>query len=119
MTTSMRAGLFDLFTSPRPSFGLKLMASSAWTTYSLPSLPLVLHGTCGVSMEDIARCAKAGMNKLNFGEGIRMNYIRYWQDLAENFPHEGHAWRIMREAKEQLKGDVKAIIQAAGASGRQ
>ena len=39
-------------------------------------LPLVLHGTCGVSMEDIARCAKAGMNKLNFGEGIRMNYIR-------------------------------------------
>ncbi|HVM46760.1 MAG TPA: class II fructose-bisphosphate aldolase, partial [Candidatus Acidoferrum sp.] len=31
--------------------------------------PLVLHGTCGVSMTDIAKSVKAGMTKINFGEG--------------------------------------------------
>src|ERR1035441_6047940 len=30
--------------------------------------PLVLHGTCGVSMADISQSVKAGMTKINFGE---------------------------------------------------
>ena len=80
-------------------------------------LPIVLHGTCGVSMDDISRCVKAGMQKINFGEGIRMNYIRYFNELSAGMNHEYHAWRIMRAAKDKIKEDVKEIIRAVGSEG--
>ncbi len=76
--------------------------------------PLVLHGTCGVSMADISRSVKAGMTKINFGEGLRMNYIRYFNELSQTLNHEHHVWRIARAAKDKLKEDIKEIIRAVG-----
>lgn len=81
-------------------------------------LPIVLHGTCGVPLEDITRCVKAGMNKINFGEGIRMNYIQYFNQLSTSLNHEYHVWRIMRAAKDKIKEDVKEIIKAVGSDGK-
>lgn len=80
--------------------------------------PLVLHGTCGVSLEDISRCVKAGMTKINFGEGLRMNYIRYFNELSQTLNHEHHVWRIARAAKDRLKQDLKEIIRAVGSEGK-
>jgi len=80
--------------------------------------PLVQHGTCGISLEDIARIAKAGMTKINFGEGLRMNYINYYNELTQTLNHEWHTWRIDRAAKDKLKEDLKAIIRACGSEGR-
>ncbi len=80
--------------------------------------PLVLHGTCGVSMADISRSVKAGMTKINFGEGLRMNYIRYFNELSRTLNHEHHVWRIARAAKDRLKEDIKEIIRAVGSEGR-
>jgi fructose-bisphosphate aldolase class II/tagatose 1,6-diphosphate aldolase GatY/KbaY len=82
------------------------------------NLPIVLHGTSGVSMEDISRCVKAGMNKINFGEQIRMNYIRYFNEFSASLDHEHHAWRIMKAAKDKVKEDIKEIIRAVGSDGR-
>ena len=80
--------------------------------------PLVLHGTCGVSMADISRSVKAGMTKINFGEGLRMNYIRYFNELSQTLNHEHHVWRIARAAKDRLKEDIKEIIRAVGSEGK-
>ena len=80
--------------------------------------PLVLHGTCGVSMADISRSVKAGMTKINFGEGIRMNYIRYYNEFSKTLNHEHHTWRIDRAAKDRLKKDIKEIILAVGSEGK-
>ncbi len=80
--------------------------------------PLVLHGTCGVSMADITRSVKAGMTKINFGEGLRMNYIRYFNEFSRTLNHEHHAWRIARAAKDKLKEDIKEIIRAVGSEGK-
>jgi ketose-bisphosphate aldolase len=80
--------------------------------------PLVLHGTCGVSMADISKSVKAGMTKINFGEGLRMNYIRYFNELSQTLNHEHHVWRIGRAAKDRLKQDIKEIIRAVGAEGK-
>ena len=80
--------------------------------------PLVLHGTCGVSMSDITKAVKAGMTKINFGEGLRMNYIKYFNEMSLTLKHEGHAWRIERAAKDMLKEDIKTIIRAVGSEGR-
>ncbi|HEY3861526.1 MAG TPA: class II fructose-bisphosphate aldolase [Verrucomicrobiae bacterium] len=80
--------------------------------------PLVLHGTCGVSMEDISKSVKAGMTKINFGEGLRINYIRYFNELSQALNHEHHVWRIARAAKDKLKEDIKEIIRAVGSDGK-
>ncbi len=80
--------------------------------------PLVLHGTCGISLADISRCVKAGMTKINFGEGLRMNYIRYFNELSQTLNHEHHVWRIARAAKDRLKEDIKEIIRAVGSEGK-
>jgi len=80
--------------------------------------PLVLHGTCGVSLADITRSVKAGMTKINFGEGLRMNYIRYFNELSQTLNHEDHVWRIARAAKDKLKEDIKDIIRAVGSEGK-
>ncbi len=81
-------------------------------------VPLVLHGTCGVSLADITHSVKAGMTKINFGEGLRMNYIRYFNDLSQTLKHEHHVWRIARAAKDKLKEDIKDIIRAVGSEGK-
>jgi ketose-bisphosphate aldolase len=80
--------------------------------------PLVLHGTCGVSMSDISKAVEAGMTKINFGEGLRMNYIQYYAELIGTLEHAWHTWRIERAAKDKLKEDVKTIIRAVGSEGR-
>jgi ketose-bisphosphate aldolase len=85
---------------------------------ALSPAPLVLHGTCGVSMADITRAVKAGMTKINFGEGLRMNYIRYFNEFSQTLNHEHHVWRIARAAKDRLKQDIKEIIRAVGSEGK-
>lgn len=80
--------------------------------------PLVQHGTCGISLSDISKCVKAGMTKINFGEGLRMNYIRYFNELSKTLKHEHHVWRISRAAKDKLKEDIKDIIRAVGSDGK-
>ncbi len=80
--------------------------------------PLVQHGTCGISMSDISKVVKAGMTKINFGEGLRMNYIRYFNEYSQTLNHEHHAWRIARAAKDRLKKDLKEIICAVGSDGK-
>ncbi len=86
--------------------------------HSAVNTPLVLHGTCGVSLADITRSVKAGMTKINFGEGLRMNYIRYFNEFSQTLNHEHHAWRIARAAKDKLKEDIKEIIRAVGSEGK-
>ena len=80
--------------------------------------PLVLHGTCGISMADISKSVAAGMTKINFGEGLRMNYIRYFNEFSKTLNHEHHTWRIARAAKDRLKEDIKEIIRAVGSEGK-
>ena len=84
----------------------------------ISKVPLVLHGTCGVSMSDISNAVQAGMTKINFGEGLRMNYIQYYNDLSQTVDHQWHTWRIERAAKDKLKEDIKTIVRAVGSEGR-
>ncbi|OGV47671.1 MAG: hypothetical protein A2017_21930 [Lentisphaerae bacterium GWF2_44_16] len=80
--------------------------------------PLVQHGTCGISLEDVSKLAKSGMSKINFGEAFRFNYINYFNELTDSMEHQWHAWKIMREIKNRLKEDIKEIICALGADGK-
>ena len=82
------------------------------------SVPLVQHGTGGVSLEDLSRLASSGMAKINFGEPFRFNYIRHFMRLTDEMEHLWHPWRITREVKNLLKADMKELIVALGADGK-
>lgn len=82
------------------------------------SVPLVQHGTCGISLEDLSKLAKSGMAKINFGEPFRFNYIKYFNALTDEMEHLWHPWRIMCEVKNSLKADMMEIIEACGADGK-
>lgn len=81
-------------------------------------VPLVQHGTCGISHEDISNLVKCGMSKVNFGEPFRFNYIKYFNELTDSMEHLWHAWKIMREVKNRLKEDMKELIRATGSEGK-
>jgi ketose-bisphosphate aldolase len=82
------------------------------------SVPLVMHGTGGINLEDLSRLAKSGMAKINFGESFRFNYINYFNQLTDEMEHLWHPWRIMREVKNRLKDDMKQLIFALGSEGK-
>ena len=82
------------------------------------STPLVAHGTCGISLQDLSRLTKAGMAKINFGEPFRLNYIKYFDELSRQIDHSWHPWKIMQEVKDHLKADMKELIVALDAGGK-
>ena len=81
-------------------------------------IPLVMHGTSGISLDDLAELSRLGMAKVNFGEPFRYNYIRYFNELADDMEHQWHAWRIMQEVKNRLRADMEELIEALGATGK-
>ena len=81
-------------------------------------VPLVQHGTGGVSTDDLRRLAAGGMAKVNFGEPFRYDYIRRFNALTDEMAHLWHPWRIEREVKNRLKADMKALIEALGSAGK-
>ena len=77
-------------------------------------IPLVQHGTGGIAKESLSRLAQTGMNKINFGEPFRFNYINYFCELADSMEHLWHPWKIMRENKDKIKMDMIELIEALG-----
>lgn len=86
--------------------------------HSAVPVPLVQHGTGGISLADLTRLKDAGMSKVNFGEGFRYDYIRHFLDVTENSEHLWHPWRVMQEVKDRLRESMKEIIRALGSDGR-
>jgi ketose-bisphosphate aldolase len=82
------------------------------------NVPLVQHGTGGVSLDDLARLAKSGIAKANFGEVFRAPYIDYFLEIEKAIDHAGHPWKIQQKVMERLKEDMKAIIAALGSEGK-
>ena len=82
------------------------------------SVPLVQHGTGGISLADLGRLKDAGMTKINFGEVFRYDYVRHFVDMTDNGEHLWHPWRIMQGVEERLKETMKDIIRALGADNK-
>jgi ketose-bisphosphate aldolase len=81
-------------------------------------VPLVQHGTGGISLEDLSRLAKAGMAKINFGEPFRYKYVQRFGERIDSMEHLWHAWRIDEAIKDELKQDMIEIIEALGSAGK-
>ena len=81
-------------------------------------VPLVMHGTCGISLKDLTRLARGGMAKINVGEPFRYNFIRHFLELSDEMEHMWHPWRILQEVKNRLGKEMRELIQAMGCDGK-
>jgi len=86
--------------------------------HGVTDIPLVLHGTCGLKMDLVREAAARGIDKVNFGEMLRLNYIEYYADYSRTLDHGGHTWRISEACKDRLKEDIKGIVEALGCAGK-
>jgi ketose-bisphosphate aldolase len=82
------------------------------------SVPLVLHGTTGLSDEVVARCVSMGMAKANLGTLIRTRCVEYTAEVIAEGKHANHPWRVGQAVKDRIKPLVKHILKTAGSSGR-
>ena len=85
---------------------------------SAVDVPLVQHGTGGVSLDDLTRLREAGMAKINFGEVFRYDYIRQFLDITDHAEHLWHPWRIMEQCKDRVRTTMVDLIEALGSAGR-
>ena len=81
-------------------------------------VPLVLHGTTGLSDETIARCVAMGMAKANLGTLIRTRWVEHARDVIAEGQHANHPWRVGQAVKERLKPDIAHILNVTGSAGR-
>ena len=80
--------------------------------------PLVLHGTTGLKEEQVKECVSLGMVKVNLGTHLRTSFVKFYQDIAENFDHMGHPWRIGQQVKERMKAECMEFIKLVGSDGK-
>ena len=88
----------------------KLAAASA--------VPLVLHGSTGLSDEVVARCVSMGMAKANLGTLIRTRCVEHTAAVIAENQHMNHPWRVGQAVKDRLKPDIRHILQITGSAGR-
>lgn len=81
-------------------------------------VPLVLHGTTGLSDETIARCVSMGMAKANLGTLIRTRWVERTRDVITESKHQNHPWRVGAAVKDRLKPDIAHILRVTGSAGR-
>ena len=81
-------------------------------------VPLVLHGSTGLSDETIARCVSMGMAKANLGTLIRTRWVEHAAAVIAEQKHQNHPWKIGQAVKDRLKPDIRHILQVTGSAGR-
>jgi ketose-bisphosphate aldolase len=88
------------------------------TLAAASSVPLVLHGSTGLSDQTIARCVSMGMAKANLGTLIRTRWIEHTRDVIAQAGHSNHPWRVGQAVKDRLKPDIRHMLRITRSAGR-
>jgi len=90
-------------------------------------IPLVLHGGTGIPLDQLQKCVRLGVAKVNFGTGLKQAYLAALREKMANYhepmsPHPflgmGGANDILIAAREAVKLQVKELLQATGSAGK-
>ena len=80
--------------------------------------PLVLHGTTGLSEQQVKGCISLGMAKVNLGTVLRTSYLEYYRRSIDELDHQGHPWRVARAVMERLRDDCRRFLELVGSAGK-
>lgn len=81
-------------------------------------MPLVLHGSTGLTEQQIKKSINCGVAKVNFGTKIRTDYIEYLKEGLKKGVDEGHAWKLSNFASDKLVESISSIICMVGSDGK-
>lgn len=84
----------------------------------LVSIPLVLHGSSGLSDEDVRECVERGMCKVNFATELRAAYTNAIKDVIANDPGVYDPKVFGKAGIKAVKEQVKLRIKVCGSDGR-
>lgn len=80
-------------------------------------VPLVLHGSSGVTHKELQRAAKEGVGKVNVATELMMAYTSAARDrLADPDLHDPRAY--LGNAREAMISRVRTLLRVLGSSGR-
>lgn len=84
----------------------------------LPETPLVLHGSSGLSDEQLRLSVAAGINKVNLDTELKQAYIKGFMDYLGDNPKDYDLRKIFGEARNICKNEIMKKIKACGADNK-
>lgn len=82
------------------------------------TIPLVLHGSSGLSDEQVKLCIQAGMNKINIDTELKQHFIKGFLQYMNIHPEAYDLRQIFGAAKASMKEIVLHKIAICGAEGK-
>lgn len=82
------------------------------------SLPLVLHGSSGLTDEDVKECVRRGMCKVNFATELRQAYLKATRELLNSDPGIIDPKKIGEAAMNAVKAQVEYRMKVCGCDGK-
>ncbi len=82
------------------------------------SIPLVLHGSSGLSDEDVRDCVRRGMCKVNFATELRQEYLKATRKLLSEDESIIDPKKIGKAAMEAVKKQVEYRMKVCGCDGK-
>ncbi len=81
-------------------------------------IPLVLHGSSGVTDESMRKAIAAGICKINVATALNMAFMRGMSSALKEMPDEVDPRRILGRGREELKKVVKEKIRLFGSTNK-
>lgn len=88
------------------------------TIKSLVKIPIVLHGSSGVSDESIRRAIALGVRKINIDTNIREAFVGEMRRVMAEKPKEIDPRKILGPAREAATAIIREKIRLFGSSGK-
>ncbi|MGL4524754.1 MAG: class II fructose-bisphosphate aldolase [Spirochaetia bacterium] len=85
---------------------------------SASTIPLVLHGSSGLSDDEVRTCVEAGMNKINIDTELKQHFIMGFMDFMKKDPSAYDLRKIFGAAKDEMRKILLHKINICGAMGQ-
>jgi fructose-bisphosphate aldolase class II len=81
-------------------------------------IPLVLHGSSGIAMEDVRRACEMGICKVNVATALSQAFIQGIKEALEQNPNEKDFRKVLGPAKEWIKREIEKYLPVFGCEGK-
>lgn len=81
-------------------------------------IPLVLHGSSGVSYEALEKAVSLGICKINIDTDLRIAFTKEVKEVLEKNPNEIDPRKLLGPAREKMKETIKEKIKVFGSQGK-
>ena len=84
----------------------------------ITEIPLVLHGSSGVTNESIKRAINEGICKINVATALNIAFVKGIKEALREDPNEIDPRKILAKGKKELKEIVREKIRLFGSNGK-